>query len=176
MFRGVGGRSTRDLRGAEAKDAADVGATILLKAHIGTRQVSGYTLVIAKSGTKVTPANAPLARGSGHVRPNEVSGTNIRSRCVGVNAGFTGWAASAESEGTARQIHRKGPVRTHPQPMLNPRCVRSLPCSAFPGLTQTQCDQINDAWYSFQVDLSHRSKYRRGARARYNRRACRVAL
>jgi pimeloyl-ACP methyl ester carboxylesterase len=33
------------------------------------------------------------------------------------------------------------------------------PCSAFPGLTQTQCDQINDAWHSFQVDLSHRSKY-----------------
>ena len=33
------------------------------------------------------------------------------------------------------------------------------PCSAFPGLTQTQCDQINDAWHSFQVDLSQRSKY-----------------
>lgn len=33
------------------------------------------------------------------------------------------------------------------------------PCSAFPGLTQTQCDQINAAWHSFQVDLSHRSKY-----------------
>ena len=33
------------------------------------------------------------------------------------------------------------------------------PCSAFPGLTQTQCDQINDAWHSFQLDLSHRSKY-----------------
>ena len=33
------------------------------------------------------------------------------------------------------------------------------PCSAFPGLTQTQCDQINDAWHSFQVDLSHRSRY-----------------
>jgi pimeloyl-ACP methyl ester carboxylesterase len=33
------------------------------------------------------------------------------------------------------------------------------PCSAFPGLMQTQCDQINDAWHSFQVDLSHRSKY-----------------
>jgi pimeloyl-ACP methyl ester carboxylesterase len=33
------------------------------------------------------------------------------------------------------------------------------PCNAFPGLTQTQCDQINDAWHSFQVDLSHRSKY-----------------
>jgi pimeloyl-ACP methyl ester carboxylesterase len=33
------------------------------------------------------------------------------------------------------------------------------PCSAFPGLTQTQCDQINEAWHSFQVDLSHRSRY-----------------
>jgi hypothetical protein len=35
------------------------------------------------------------------------------------------------------------------------------PCSAFLGLTQTQCDQINEAWHSFQVDLSHRSKYAR---------------
>ena len=33
------------------------------------------------------------------------------------------------------------------------------PCSAFRGLTQTQCDQINDAWHNFQLDLSHRSKY-----------------
>lgn len=33
------------------------------------------------------------------------------------------------------------------------------PCSAFPGLTQQQCDQINDAWHSFQVDLSRRSAY-----------------
>jgi pimeloyl-ACP methyl ester carboxylesterase len=33
------------------------------------------------------------------------------------------------------------------------------PCNAFPGLTQTQCDQINDTWHSLQVDLSHRSKY-----------------
>jgi pimeloyl-ACP methyl ester carboxylesterase len=33
------------------------------------------------------------------------------------------------------------------------------PCSAFPGLTQTQCDQINEAWHSFQVDLSHRSRH-----------------
>ncbi len=33
------------------------------------------------------------------------------------------------------------------------------PCSAFPGLTQQQCDQINAAWHSFQVDLSQRSVY-----------------
>jgi pimeloyl-ACP methyl ester carboxylesterase len=33
------------------------------------------------------------------------------------------------------------------------------PCSAFPGLSQSQCDQINAAWHSFQVDLSRRSKY-----------------
>ncbi len=33
------------------------------------------------------------------------------------------------------------------------------PCSAFPGLTQAQCHQINQAWHSFQVDLSRRSKY-----------------
>jgi len=39
------------------------------------------------------------------------------------------------------------------------RSVDYAPCIAFPGLTQTQCDQINDAWHGFQVDLSHRSKY-----------------
>jgi hypothetical protein len=33
------------------------------------------------------------------------------------------------------------------------------PCSAFPGLTQAQCDQINRAWHDFQVDLSRRSRY-----------------
>jgi pimeloyl-ACP methyl ester carboxylesterase len=33
------------------------------------------------------------------------------------------------------------------------------PCSAFPSLTQAQCDQINHAWHSFQVDLSRRSRY-----------------
>jgi pimeloyl-ACP methyl ester carboxylesterase len=33
------------------------------------------------------------------------------------------------------------------------------PCEAFPNLTHPQCEAINDAWHSFQVDLSHRSKY-----------------
>jgi pimeloyl-ACP methyl ester carboxylesterase len=33
------------------------------------------------------------------------------------------------------------------------------PCNAFPNLTHQQCDGINDAWHSYQVDLSHRSKY-----------------
>ena len=44
-------------------------------------------------------------------------------------------------------------------PMIVLERGERAPCSAFPGLTQTQCDQINDAWHSFQVDLSHRSKY-----------------
>jgi len=33
------------------------------------------------------------------------------------------------------------------------------PCSAFPGLSQQQCDAINDEWHSFQVDLASRSRY-----------------
>jgi pimeloyl-ACP methyl ester carboxylesterase len=33
------------------------------------------------------------------------------------------------------------------------------PCSAFPGLTQSQCDRINQAWHDMQVDLSKRSKF-----------------
>ncbi|WP_263355359.1 alpha/beta fold hydrolase [Acidicapsa acidisoli] len=44
-------------------------------------------------------------------------------------------------------------------PMIVLERGERAPCSAFPGLTQTQCDQINEAWHSFQVDLSHRSKY-----------------
>ncbi len=33
------------------------------------------------------------------------------------------------------------------------------PCSAFPTLSPSQCNQINQAWHSFQVDLASRSKY-----------------
>jgi pimeloyl-ACP methyl ester carboxylesterase len=33
------------------------------------------------------------------------------------------------------------------------------PCGAFPGLTQAQCDRINQAWHDMQVDLSKRSKF-----------------
>ncbi|HEY3989484.1 MAG TPA: alpha/beta fold hydrolase [Acidobacteriaceae bacterium] len=33
------------------------------------------------------------------------------------------------------------------------------PCSAFPGLAQSQCDQLNQAWQAFQIDLAHRSRY-----------------
>jgi pimeloyl-ACP methyl ester carboxylesterase len=33
------------------------------------------------------------------------------------------------------------------------------PCSAFPGLSQQQCDAINDEWHNFQVDLARRSRY-----------------
>ena len=32
------------------------------------------------------------------------------------------------------------------------------PCSAFPGLTQQQCDALNAEWHNFQVDLAQRSK------------------
>ncbi len=33
------------------------------------------------------------------------------------------------------------------------------PCSAFPGLSQQQCDALNDEWHNHQVDLAGRSKY-----------------
>jgi len=48
-----------------------------LKAHKGTEEVAGYELVIAKGGAKVTPGNALLERGSGYIKPNELSATNI---------------------------------------------------------------------------------------------------
>jgi pimeloyl-ACP methyl ester carboxylesterase len=44
-------------------------------------------------------------------------------------------------------------------PMIVLERTNLPPCSAFPGLTQAQCDQINGAWHGFQVDLSQRSRY-----------------
>jgi pimeloyl-ACP methyl ester carboxylesterase len=44
-------------------------------------------------------------------------------------------------------------------PMIVLERMELPPCSAFPGLAQSQCDQINRAWHGFQVDLSRRSKY-----------------
>jgi pimeloyl-ACP methyl ester carboxylesterase len=44
-------------------------------------------------------------------------------------------------------------------PMIVLERTELPPCSAFPGLTQAQCDQINRAWHGFQVDLSRRSRY-----------------
>ena len=44
-------------------------------------------------------------------------------------------------------------------PMIILERTELPPCSAFPGLTQAQCDQINRAWRDFQVDLSRRSRY-----------------
>ncbi|HEX4319426.1 MAG TPA: alpha/beta fold hydrolase [Acidobacteriaceae bacterium] len=44
-------------------------------------------------------------------------------------------------------------------PMVVLERSERAPYEAFPNLTHTQVDGINDAWHSFQVDLSHRSKY-----------------
>jgi uncharacterized protein (TIGR03435 family) len=48
-----------------------------LRTHTGTRQVSGYALVSAKGGAKVTPGSTPGERGSAYITQHEVSGTNI---------------------------------------------------------------------------------------------------
>src|SRR6202042_2401335 len=44
-------------------------------------------------------------------------------------------------------------------PMIVLERGERAPYEAFPNLTHAQIDGINDAWHSFQVDLSHRSKY-----------------
>jgi pimeloyl-ACP methyl ester carboxylesterase len=44
-------------------------------------------------------------------------------------------------------------------PMIVLERTELPPCSAFPGLSHAQCEQINRAWHGFQVDLSRRSKY-----------------
>ena len=44
-------------------------------------------------------------------------------------------------------------------PMIVLERSEHVPYDAFPTLTHAQIDGINDAWHSFQVDLSHRSKY-----------------
>ena len=48
-----------------------------LKVHTGTKQASGYVLVIAKGGPKVTPAGTPGEPSSGYITEHEISGTNI---------------------------------------------------------------------------------------------------
>jgi uncharacterized protein (TIGR03435 family) len=48
-----------------------------LRTHTGTKQVSGYALVSAKGGAKVTPGSTPGERGSAYITQHEVSGTNI---------------------------------------------------------------------------------------------------
>lgn len=44
-------------------------------------------------------------------------------------------------------------------PMIVLERSERAPYDAFPNLTHAQMDEINDAWHSFQVDLSHRSRY-----------------
>jgi uncharacterized protein (TIGR03435 family) len=48
-----------------------------LKAHTGTKLVSGYALVPAKGGVKVTPASTPGERGTAYITLHELNGTNI---------------------------------------------------------------------------------------------------
>ena len=48
-----------------------------LKAHAGTREVSGYALLIAKGGAKVAAANESGERGSAYIMQNELNATNI---------------------------------------------------------------------------------------------------
>jgi uncharacterized protein (TIGR03435 family) len=48
-----------------------------LRTHTGTKQVSGYALVSAKGGAKLTAASAPGERGSAYITQHELSGTNI---------------------------------------------------------------------------------------------------
>ena len=48
-----------------------------LRTHTGTKQVSGYALVSAKGGARVTPASTPGERGSAYITQHEVSGTSV---------------------------------------------------------------------------------------------------
>ena len=48
-----------------------------LSMHTGTKRVSGYALVSAKGGAKLTPASTPGERGSAYITQHEVSGTNL---------------------------------------------------------------------------------------------------
>jgi len=48
-----------------------------LKAHTGTRDVSGYALVAAKGGAKLTPAHESVERGSAYIMQDELSATNV---------------------------------------------------------------------------------------------------
>jgi pimeloyl-ACP methyl ester carboxylesterase len=66
----------------------------------------------------------------------------------------------------AKELHANGMLLPHEHltwhddvPMIVLERSERVPYEAFPNLTHAQVDGINDAWHSFQVDLSHRSKY-----------------
>jgi uncharacterized protein (TIGR03435 family) len=48
-----------------------------LKSHPGTKQVSGYALLSAKSGVKMKAVSAPIDKGSAFIMQHEVNGTNL---------------------------------------------------------------------------------------------------
>lgn len=70
-----------------------------------------------------------------------------------------GWNDSKALQANGMLLPQEHLVWHDDVPMIVLERSERAPYDAFPNLTHAQMDGINDAWHSFQVDLSHRSKY-----------------
>ena len=70
-----------------------------------------------------------------------------------------GWNNAKELEANGMMLPQEHLTWHDDVPMIVLERSERVPYDAFPNLTHAQIDGINDAWHSFQVDLSHRSKY-----------------
>ena len=70
-----------------------------------------------------------------------------------------GWNNAKELQANGMLLPQEHLTWHDDVPMIVLERGERAPYDAFPNLTHAQVDGINDAWHSFQVDLSHRSKY-----------------
>jgi pimeloyl-ACP methyl ester carboxylesterase len=70
-----------------------------------------------------------------------------------------GWNNAKELQANGMLLPQEHLTWHDDVPMIVLERSERAPYDAFPNLTHAQVDGINDAWHSFQVDLSHRSKY-----------------
>ena len=70
-----------------------------------------------------------------------------------------GWNNAKELQANGMLLPQEHLTWHDDVPMIVLERSERVPYDAFPNLTHAQIDGINDAWHSFQVDLSHRSKY-----------------
>jgi pimeloyl-ACP methyl ester carboxylesterase len=70
-----------------------------------------------------------------------------------------GWNNAKELQANGMMLPQEHLTWHDDVPMIVLERSERAPYDAFPNLTHAQVDGINDAWHSFQVDLSHRSKY-----------------
>jgi pimeloyl-ACP methyl ester carboxylesterase len=115
-----------------------------------------------------TSAGGVLARRYETRFPTEVGGFVFADsaheeqewRDAAIAESFTpGWNNAKELKANGMLLPQEHLTWHDDVPMIVLERGERAPYEAFPNLTHAQIDGINDAWHSFQVDLSHRSKY-----------------